>query len=1083
MRIICILLIFTVFGILTLDELQQNLQKPFNDNNNNVYINPDGSLNLLHGYISYGSRLIHKKRLFSPGLKINYRLTNVKNKSSFKRDNTMDKVNTFGENSGLAGQYLTEYYKAVRTMYNVVNGEVNIQTNRDQSLYRFLTQKFFKESCFKLLAVLLLLADGVDLPVKFIKKTIKFDNLGNRLEKPMNIQVLVYKMDADVEPLFEIEIYNVIRRKRKNEEDCLYMEEKRYTLKEIVSLIQFFINNGGEDIKKLDSYKLESDDTPSFLIRSYIFEFIRNVEEARLLFKVVNNILACTENKKGSKVWSKLFTEDAEKIKKYEPVYKALKTVNKSILESGFPFSSQASPPSNMIVNGYDRKLEVETTDLCFSDCCDITIYTLLCCLFYDPVNKRYSLDHLDEKGYKPSKDLKHFFSEVCQRPVGLTPYFLHQRWTHVVQDLVLSEGELMGGEVAGNNTIRYCKEANGVFAEIQTEMLNVLKVVSKVAGMPRSRIIELGEISAMVQSDNTNMKDIYKRIDKYITEILKELSIMKTEVKIDGIEWLTMNNQKGLYGNIEIKFRPTQSDDEIDVSDHIISFDLKRGHACATVVSKYNEIKGETIKTLEELVANCEGMKSSLWRMARNRVHEFLSQGKFKPVPLEMVEKVEQAQNYMERYLAINKILSIHRIETMNDKLYFIDLFAPYLDKMTKNSSGGMEEQTSKKTGSDFVCNLPRRFKGMPNKGLTIRNNELQPSDPLVRLISNILGSVPLDDKTTQFFFIQIFVSCNGKYRELFPNISGDIMIFLGFRNFNLCDSFYYSYLTQFHNCNAPNMLNRLYNRLREDSGNTFLKYIGDYNSTYYSLYILMVRKCIILNCSAGIKAVKEDFRIREGRIVSEKDDALLKFNIWLDTAITMEYYEGFEEICEIWKNLQNDNDENGRLSSTVFAEVKLEARIRWWLLLDTVENEIYKNEKYIEVLLNIGVYCTYGIDDMNILYELFEHYFTISLCKSLASTFEDIVDDLGTYLSRLEAFCIKTNTKPSLKDLECVIKCALCIDRLNFFIETVVYLLKRRNAMFKGNEEYAYINGRIMNTSKDILMLRGAAMHLRYL
>ncbi|KAI5179875.1 hypothetical protein PAEPH01_2716, partial [Pancytospora epiphaga] len=91
----CFLLISTVLGILTIDELYKSVHKPLNDSNNNAYINPDGPLNLLHGYISYENRSIHKKRLFSPGFKINYSLTRTECQSLFKRNNIKDAVTKF----------------------------------------------------------------------------------------------------------------------------------------------------------------------------------------------------------------------------------------------------------------------------------------------------------------------------------------------------------------------------------------------------------------------------------------------------------------------------------------------------------------------------------------------------------------------------------------------------------------------------------------------------------------------------------------------------------------------------------------------------------------------------------------------------------------------------------------------------------------------------------------------------------------------------------------------------------------------------------------------------------------------------
>ncbi|KAI5169328.1 hypothetical protein PAEPH01_0620, partial [Pancytospora epiphaga] len=372
MAVVCYLLITTVFGILSLQDVYEAMYKPFDVNNENtganpesqisvdnrgVYVNPGGPLDLLHGYLLKENDIFSNKRLFSPALKINYELTKEGKDFRFTRSNTKDSVNILESSDEAVSQYLSQYYEAVKTMYNVVNNDVNIQTTRDNSFYRFLTQKLDKEESFKLLAVMLLLAKGVELPLEFKSRTIKFDNKGMELKKPMNIQVLVYNGGENVKSQFEIEIYNIIRREGKHGVG----EENRRTLREIVNLIQFFIDYGGANTKKMNSYGLIWDDTPWILIHSYIFEFIQSLEDAQLFFKVVNDLLTHKDNEENKKVWNVFFTRDSNEVKKYKPMHDALALVDNIIDGTGFPFSIYAPPPSNVVVRGYDRMKKKET--------------------------------------------------------------------------------------------------------------------------------------------------------------------------------------------------------------------------------------------------------------------------------------------------------------------------------------------------------------------------------------------------------------------------------------------------------------------------------------------------------------------------------------------------------------------------------------------------------------------------------------------------------------------------------------------------------------------------------------------------
>ncbi|KAI5169320.1 hypothetical protein PAEPH01_0612 [Pancytospora epiphaga] len=204
-----IILITTVFGVLPIDELCQTLYESVNIKNSNVgnnsdrkintdssniFVNPNGPLNLLHGYFCREKKQLYTKRLFSPGFNINYSLTRNGENSTFFRDNTGDTVNELEMDNKDASQYLTKYYEAVKMMYNVVNNEANIYTNGDTSLHRFLTQKLSKEDSFKLLAIMLLLAEGIELPLMFKNVKIKYKRQKNSQK---TVQALLFKNDGN----------------------------------------------------------------------------------------------------------------------------------------------------------------------------------------------------------------------------------------------------------------------------------------------------------------------------------------------------------------------------------------------------------------------------------------------------------------------------------------------------------------------------------------------------------------------------------------------------------------------------------------------------------------------------------------------------------------------------------------------------------------------------------------------------------------------------------------------------------------------------------------------------------------------
>ncbi|KAI5169185.1 hypothetical protein PAEPH01_0513 [Pancytospora epiphaga] len=129
---------------------------------------------------------------------------------------------------------------------------------------------------------------------------------------------------------------------------------------------------------------------------------------------------------------------------------------------------------------------------------------------------------------------------------------------------------------------------------------------------MPEDKMKELGEIDAMVQCDEINIGKIREHIKEYATKIFNDISVMKIEMNINNMELLTVNDHKRLYGEIIIKFRPECYNGGYG-SEHVVQFMLKQGHACATVISKINEIKKENRGILETLAEECKEMESDL--------------------------------------------------------------------------------------------------------------------------------------------------------------------------------------------------------------------------------------------------------------------------------------------------------------------------------------------------------------------------------------------------------------------------------------------------------------------------------------
>ncbi|KAI5176524.1 hypothetical protein PAEPH01_2332 [Pancytospora epiphaga] len=245
--------------------------------------------------------------------------------------------------------------------------------------------------------------------------------------------------------------------------------------------------------------------------------------------------------------------------------------------------------------------------------------------------------------------------------------------------------------------------------------------------------------------------------------------------------------------------------------------------------------------------------------------------------------------------------------------------------------------------------------------------------------------------------------------------------------------------------------------------------------------MYIPMVKKCIKSNCAAGIKAIKKDFGIKEGKMASG-EDLLSRLYKWLNIVLKTRYTEGLEEIRDIWENLLNG--ETDRLGSALFIFFDNRTGMEWTLLYDVILKNPYENKKYIDVLLEIVLYSTYGCSYMEYAFEVFESLFSVSLCRSLMASLENIVNDMNKYLAILETSYLEGKFKLSTKERERITTFNKSINELKGFINQVaqsVTMHSTRDTGPENREAFTNINICIKIIDNDISELENRGLNLR--
>ncbi|KAI5177419.1 hypothetical protein PAEPH01_2473, partial [Pancytospora epiphaga] len=281
-----------------------------------------------------------------------------------------------------------------------------------------------------------------------------------------------------------------------------------------------------------------------------------------------------------------------------------------------------------------------------------------------------------------------------------------------------------------------------------------------------------------------------------------------------------------------------------------------------------------------------------------------------------------------------------------------------------------------------------------------TTEKKKSKVNDPVIPLISNIFANVPLNDKATRTYYFQIFTVCNGKHKDLFPEIKINVKVTPPVK-FSKEYMKKHRYLEQFSEYDAPNILNSLFNKARDEHKDAFFDMMFENpDDTYFKMYFLMIRKFIKFRRNEAIKVLKEDFRIRDG-IIEPGSTELLRLVVWFDIVLSEEYYEGLVEVCNNGERIFKKEDRKVFLLQRIRSIDR--HKIEWDKLSSAVVKKLCANEEHKRILIEMSLYCGNSDKDVDEIYELCISQFSISLCNFLLDYILDIFNDIKVYLEEM--------------------------------------------------------------------------------
>ncbi|KAI5146720.1 hypothetical protein NEAUS05_0162 [Nematocida ausubeli] len=679
-----------------------------------VIINPEGPLNLLHGYIGIRNGYMYNKRFYSFEIETDYKLSKKETPStstqeySFIRTPVNDKIYKELDTESPTGKYLSTYHAQLIKMFPSVDGSLSIEAGRPNSLTNFLRADHVKKDAKYILAGLLLLSEGVDVKINVDhtekKKKLVIKSKACEEKEFINVEMYTASIDSSTNKqsnsVYQGETAEIVNFYIRCRDNPLLKRGRQFAMPTTREEFEngLFLNSAG------------------FLIQTYIYEFIDTAEDYMDFVNAVHELLIDQvvekENpeqtkKKGKKgrIFDELFLAKealSESIKYIESFCNLVKATNE---DARFPFynSSQLPQFTRIPQCKEDRSGFVQDRSLYYSNCVESALLGLFCCMAYNPETGKYEVDHM---GKEISDELKKFFRDY-PNPTETTDFEMHKRWSTVVACLE-------------NDKIDYVCNKN----ELLSGVVNIFLTISEITGQKKDilKLVEYIENACMDGKLDT-IQEFY--IMNEIESIIRSLSQNKNvEVECDQMVLGQRSNDKAdLLAEIKITYT-------FNNAKNGISLEVENGHTTLALLLLSRGDSAHLERVYEEVRNTYASMDSYIGYITNQYIAAELNALKTKSHIL-LVDLMNSIDTMLStKSTNIHKIFLLGKLSSTDFKTYIIERFIVFT--------------------IDF---------------------ELGPTNPAILFTANILGSVPLNDATTRYNMMRYF-PVHAKWQKYYPKL-----------------------------------------------------------------------------------------------------------------------------------------------------------------------------------------------------------------------------------------------------------------------------------------------------------------------
>ncbi|KAI5185990.1 hypothetical protein NEIRO03_2165 [Nematocida sp. AWRm78] len=710
---ICLLMITGIRSQLALNECIELVNYDIAQNMfGKARINPDGPLNLLRGYFYYKNGLIQNKRDYSSGINslfsLKYEPESRVNTPKYSFTPGTNPVEHFPDTRTVRDHYLSEFNACLINMFFDTGSNSIMNRVNIRTFTGFLKNLQFNSK------------DGYKILAALFLLSEGID-IPIAVEKIEGQYYISLRNITDDTEIFNICIDESISKPMQSANNTMNLSHS------ILRIIEFFIMNRTNPMLVLNNVSAEptaySDfkkagflNTPRFLIQAYIYDFLDCTEQAENFIYIVYTML------------EEMFSSD-----NYIPMNNEERKMVKSTFIRCFSFENSVCKRSyeylEDIVN--IEKMLNRNSILPFSDAYTLPTYTRI--PKYSNITNDFQIEeeYFDNSveaailgimcciAYDP--EIKEYTTEHIQNASDELKWFFNEY--RIPNNETSFEMHRDWNKVVSNLSDKYIKYSqNG--NQLMSGILNIILVIQEIAGVPEEDKEYIQLCIEKMLLNNTATLSFIRKLEEYILGLIMSLSKNPdVSVSFDNIEkrFIQNTNTSDMFGDIFIRYRFNGLCSGLNVG-------IFNGGASLT-------LKVVNTDKIRQFISNC-----------LNTRDKYVKDNRF--ISCLLMNYIGILVNGLRSYLSdVSNIMHVAREIYICDNIEQIFLCGRISDL-------------------EYKKNLIKFF------SLIFMNERMTPNDNAFRVISNLLGSIPLCNLDLQLEIIPYVV-----YGYLWANLEENII------------------------------------------------------------------------------------------------------------------------------------------------------------------------------------------------------------------------------------------------------------------------------------------------------------------